>query len=469
MAVRVMGAVRPLLCTAMSIDDLRATLTAGSFRDDPDVVRGYASDTADLVEAGAPLAVVTARTVEDVQAVLRWASAARVPVIARGAGTGLSGGASAVDGAVMVDLTKMDRILEIDPANRLAVVEPGVINATLSAAAREHGLMFAPDPSSWETSTVGGNIATNAGGLRCVRYGATRAAVLGLDVVLADGRLLHTGGRTAKRSAGYDLTGMFVGSEGTLGIVVQATVRLQALPAPQVTALMTFAATRDAAATAAALVVGASPPTLLELMDANTVRAIDAYRGTGFGSDVRAVLIAQVDDGPDAQEAIQRIAEAQGATDVAVTTDEAESRELLDIRRAALPAKQQLGRTLVEDVCVPVSRLADLIETVEQISAETGVRVSCVAHAGDGNAHPVLIVPSGDDGEERLWVAADRIFTAALALGGTVSGEHGIGRLKRRWLSMELGDTAQEVQRGIKRLLDPVGILNPGALLDDVV
>ena len=452
-----------------ALDALRSSVSTGALRDDPDVVRAYAADTADLVRAGQPLAVVSARSVEDVQAVMRWASAHAVPVIARGAGTGLSGGASAVDGALIVDLSKMDRIVEIDPANRLAVVEPGVVNAALSTAAREHGLMFAPDPSSWETSTVGGNIATNAGGLRCVRYGATRAAVLGLDVVLADGRLLQTGGRTAKRSAGYDLTGLFVGSEGTLGIVVGATVRLQALPAPQVTALLTFAATRDAAATAAALVVEASPPTLLELMDATTVRAVDVYRGTGFGTDVRAVLIAQLDDGPGAAESIERVALAHGATDVAVTTDDAEAKELLDIRRSALPAKQRLGRTLVEDVCVPVSRLADLIEAVEQISQATDVVVSCVAHAGDGNAHPVLIVPEGEGGEERLWTAADRIFTTALELGGTVSGEHGIGRLKRRWLAMEQGETAQQVQRGIKALLDPAGILNPGAVLDDLV
>ncbi|MDX6225343.1 MAG: glycolate oxidase [Frankiales bacterium] len=448
-----------------SLDDLSAGLPAGSLRVDPEVVLGYASDTADLVQAGTACAVVTARTVEDVQHVMRWASAARVPVIPRGAGTGLSGGATAVDGALVLDLSRMDRVLEIDPSNRLAVVEPGVVNAALSLAAQEHGLMFAPDPSSWETSTIGGNIATNAGGLRCVRYGATRAAVLGLDVVLADGRLLHTGGRTAKRSAGYDLTGLFVGSEGTLGVVVGATVRLQAVPPPQVTALLTFGAARDAAAAAAAIVVSGAPPTLLELMDETTVRAVDAYRGTGFGPGVRAVLIAQVDEVPGAADLLEAAALAHGATDVALTTDLAEARELLDIRRSALPAKQQLGRTLVEDVCVPVSRLADLIEQVEQISRETGVVVSCVAHAGDGNAHPVLIVPEAADGEAQVWAAADRIFTAALELGGTVSGEHGIGRLKRRWLADEVGDTSLEVQRGIKAAFDPLGILNPGAVL----
>ena len=447
------------------LDELCAALPPGAVRDDVDVVRGFAADTADLVRPGAAAAVVTARSVDDVQQVMCWASRHRVAVIPRGAGTGLSGGATAIDAAVILDLSRMNRIVELDPANRLAVVEPGVVNADLSAAAREHGLMFAPDPSSYETATVGGNIATNAGGLRCLRYGATRAAVLALDVVLADGRLLATGGRTAKRSAGYDLTGLLVGSEGTLGVVVGATVRLQPVPAPQLTALLTFAETRAAAATAAAIVVCGVPPTLLELMDATTVRAIDAYRGTGFGAGVRAVLIVQVDAAPGAAEIVERIARDHGATDAALTTDESEARELLDIRRAALPAKQQLGRTLVEDVCVPVSRLADLIDLVERVSAETGVVVSCVAHAGDGNAHPVLIVPETPDGEERVWVAADRIFTAALALGGTVSGEHGLGRLKRRWLADELGETSLDVQRAIKATLDPMGICNPGAVL----
>lgn len=447
-----------------TLDDLSPQLSPGALRTDPDVVNGYARDTADLVVAGTPIAVVSARSVGDVVATMRWASRTRTPVIPRGAGTGLSGAATAVDGAVMLDLTRMNRIVQIDPVNRLAVVEPGVVNADLSAAAREHGLMFAPDPSSWETSTVGGNIATNAGGLRCVRYGATRAAVLALDVVLADGRLLRTGGHTAKRSAGYDLTGLIVGSEGTLGVVVGATVRLVPVSPPQVTALLTFATARAAAAAATDIAVGSAPPTLLELMDATTVRALDAYRGTGFGSGVGAVLIVQVEDLPGAASQVAQIARAHAATDVVTTSEAPEARELLDIRRAALPAKQRLGRTLVEDVCVPVSRLADLIDAVEAVAAATGVIVSCVAHAGDGNAHPVLIVPSGEDGERRVWAAADRIFTIALELGGTVSGEHGIGRLKRRWLADELGEVALQVQRGIKAVLDPAGILNPGAV-----
>ncbi|HVB26493.1 MAG TPA: FAD-linked oxidase C-terminal domain-containing protein, partial [Mycobacteriales bacterium] len=377
-----------------------------------------------------------------------------------------SGGAIAPDGCLVLDLSAMTRILELSAEDRLAVVEPGVINAALSAAAAPHGLMYAPDPSSWETSTIGGNIATNAGGLRCIRYGATRASVLGLTVVLADGRLLRTGGRTLKRSAGYDLTQLLVGSEGTLGIVVEATVRLHPLPPPQLTALITFPGVMAAAATAAALVDTGPPPLLLELMDALHVRAIDELRGTGFGSAVGAVLVLQLDDAPDSAATLHRIADAGGASDVALTTDAAEARDLLDIRRAAYPAMQRVGRTLVEDVCVPRSRLADMVAAVEQTGADTGVLVGSVAHAGDGNVHPILVLPEEPDGNDRLWAAADQIFRTALQLGGTVSGEHGIGRLKRRWLADEVGTTSLDVQRAIKSALDPTGILNPGAIFE---
>ncbi|MDP9100820.1 MAG: FAD-binding protein [Actinomycetota bacterium] len=447
------------------LDELQARVAAGAVRTDADIVASYAGDSTDLIIPGTPLAVVSARTVADVQEVMRWATSNVQPVVPRGAGTGISGGAAAGDGALVLDLTHMDRITEVSSDDRLAVTEPGVINAAISVAARPFNLMYAPDPSSWETSTIGGNIATNAGGLRCVRYGATRAAVLGLDVVLADGRLLRTGGRTAKRSAGYDLTQLFVGSEGTLGVVVGATLRLVSMPPPLATALLTFPETTQAGAAAAALVARGPSPTLLELIDHGHVRAIDAYRGTGFGESVHALLVMQVEDRDGATGDVERLAREYGATEVAVTTDADESRELLDIRRAAYPAMQAVGRTLVEDVCVPCSMLATLIERVESIAAQTGVQVACVAHAGDGNAHPVLVVPDGPDGTERLWDCADQIFRAALSLGGTVSGEHGIGRLKRRWLGEDVGETSLSVQRAIKAALDPLGLLNPGALL----
>jgi glycolate dehydrogenase FAD-linked subunit len=443
-----------------------AALVAGTLRTDPDITASYSRDEADLVPSVPPIATLAAGSADDVVAALGWASEHRIPVVPRGAGTGLSGGVATPMGALVLDLTAMNRILEIDAADRVARVEAGVVNSAVSAAAAPHGLMYAPDPSSWETSTIGGNLATNAGGLRCIRYGATRASVLGLTAVLADGRVLRTGGRTAKRSAGYDLTQLLVGSEGTLGVIVEATLRLHPLPPPLITGLLTFASTVDAAATAAALVRDGPRPLLAELIDAGHVVALDAARGTGFGSQVHAVLIVQVDDVPGAGDAVEKVATAHGATDVALTTDPAESTALIDIRRAAYPSMQQYGRTLVEDVCVPCSSLATLIDRIETIAASSEVQIACVAHAGDGNVHPVLVVPDAPDGEDRVWTAADRIFTAAIDLGGTVSGEHGIGRLKRRWLADEVGEVSIDVQRSIKAALDPLGILNPGAIFD---
>jgi glycolate oxidase len=431
---------------------------------DPDIVAGYGRDETGLLVAGVPRAVVSPRTVEEVQEVLRWASDERVPVLARGGGTGLTGAAIAVDDCIVISTARLNRIRELDAQDRLAVVEAGVINADLNLATRAHGLMWAPDPSSWESSTVGGNVATNAGGLRCLRYGATRANVLGLEVVLADGRVLRTGGRTLKRSAGYDLTQLLVGSEGTLGVVTAVTARLQPQPAPQLTALATFSSAVDAAAAAAAVTSSSATPTLVELMDATTVAAVDAFRGTGFGRGTGAVLITQVDQAASGGD-LEALLRRNGSLDVMVTSDRAEADVLLDVRRAAYPALRQLGVVLVEDVAVPVSRLARLMGVCASAAADSGITIATVAHAGDGNAHPLLVVPPGDDGEARAWAAADVIFAAAQQLGGTVSGEHGIGRIKKRWLAEEVGSTSLEVQRQIKSAFDPLGILNPGAIL----
>ena len=427
-----------------------------------EAVAGHLSDESGLV-GGQPAVVVWPRTVDEVRRVLTVATRHRVPVVPRGAGTGLSGGASPVTGSVVVDLSRMASIIEVDPQARLAVVEAGVINAHVSAAAAPFGLMYAPDPSSWESSTVGGNIATNAGGLRCARYGATRSSVLGLDIVLADGRLLRSGGRTVKRSAGIDLTQLFIGSEGTLGVVTSATLRLLPLPPPQLTVLASFADVAGAAEAAAAL-VASTTPTLAELMDGGVVAALDASRGTGFGRGVGAVLVGQVDDSPSAVTVVEAAMSAGGALDVALTTDPREANELLDIRRAAFSSLQHLGTLLTEDVCVPVSHLAQMARAVVEIGVAHGVRTCTVAHAADGNLHPVIVRDGDQDAEE---AAARAIFRQAQELGGTVSGEHGIGRLKREWLAAELGDTSLAVQRQIKRALDPLSLMNPGAVFAD--
>src|SRR5260221_572175 len=388
---------------AAMTDDLSAlvaALPAGRVITDPDIVEAYRRDQTSAVARGKPLGVVSARGTGEVAATMRWASEHGVPVVPRGGGTSLAGGAAAIDGCVILSLARMNAILELDPANEIAVAEAGVINADLDRAAAAHGLMYPPDPSSYEISTIGGNLATNAGGLRCVKYGVTRDAVLGLEVVLADGRTLRTGRRTIKGVAGYDLTSLFVGSEGTLGVLTSATLRLRPRPsAPPATVAASFPSFGAAARAVTAILQGRLQPSLLELLDRVTLRAIDDWKHLGFGASVQSLLIAQ-DDSDDAtrRAAIMRDKCAEhGALLADVSTTEAESQQLLDIRRLSFPAAERLGATLVEDVCVPRSRLPDMVERIERAADSHGVGIATVAHAGDGNPHPGFVFDRGLD------------------------------------------------------------------------
>ncbi|GHH63919.1 FAD-linked oxidase [Streptosporangium violaceochromogenes] len=432
---------------------------------DPDVTASYARDRT-FLEPGRPLAVVLAESRDDVVAALRWATGGRVPVVPRGAGTGLAGGATAVDGGIVLALHRMTAIRDLSPADEIAVAEPGVITADLDRAAREHGLMYAPDPSSYEISTIGGNLATNAGGLRCVKYGVTRDSVLGLEVVLADGRILTTGGRTMKGVTGYDLTGLFVGSEGTLGVITAATVRLHRAPAAHpATIAAEFTSLRDAAAAVAAIVAAGCRPSLLEMLDRTTLKAVDDWRNIGLEDSTRAMLIAQSDaaDGPATAERMARVCTENGSPFVAVSSSPRETEELIGVRRMAYQAMERLGACLVEDVCVPRSALPRVIEEIEAVAARHGVLIATVAHAGDGNLHPVFVFDRGlTEPPPHVWAAADEVFRAALEVGGTLTGEHGVGLLKRRWLPLETGPVVEEIHHGIKRVFDPLGILNPG-------
>jgi len=448
------------------LDQLVDRVPSSRLITDPDVMDAYRRDEAHLVAPGAPLAVLLAGSTDDVATALRWAFDTGTPVVPRGAGSGLAGGATTVDGCLVVSLVRLNAIREVCAEDQLAVVEAGVINADLGRAAAAVGLMYAPDPSSFEISTIGGNLATNAGGLRCVKYGVTRDSVLGLEVVLADGRVLLTGGRTVKSVAGYDLTALFVGSEGTLGIITGATLRLRPPPAvPPVTVVGGFASLR-AAAEAVSSVVGAGlSPSLLELMDRATLRAISDWKHMNL-DDCAAMLIAQA-DGPDAEvvaAGMHRCFEAAAAEFVAISADPAEAAQLLEIRRLAYPAAERLGTCLVEDVGVPRSRLPDLMQCIDLAAERHGVTIMTVAHAGDGNAHPVFVFGREPDGSvpPAVWAAADEVFRATLDLGGTLTGEHGVGALKRRWLPLQLGETSMDVHRAIKAALDPTGILNPG-------
>lgn len=457
----------------MSTADLAASLTAavggdtaGRVVTDPDQVGAYCTDEHSYVTPGRPVGVVVARTREDVVATMRWATANRMPVIPRGAGTGIVGGTAATDGCVVLSLAKMTAIRELSAEDEIAVVEPGVINADLDNAARAHGLMYAPDPSSYETCTIGGNIATNAGGLRCVKYGVTRESVLGLEAVLADGSVLRTGRRTVKGVVGYDLTSLLVGSEGTLAVVTEAVLRLRPAPRqPPVTVAAEFPTVRRAAEAVWAIVRSGVGPSLLELMDRSTLEALDSWRGIGLAAQTGAMLLCQA-DGPDAQaagELMARCCQEAGAALVAVSEDEAEAAQLLAVRRAAFTAIERLGSVLIEDVCVPRSKLPEMFDAVARIAAAHGVTVPTLAHAGDGNLHPVFVFDRAlPQIPQVIWTAAEEVFRAALELGGTLTGEHGVGTLKRHWLEAELGAESMAVHAAIKNALDPLGILNPG-------
>jgi glycolate oxidase len=410
------------------------------------------------------LAVVRARSVDDVRATLQLAHEHGVAVVPRGAGTGLAGGALAGDGTIVLDVSGLDRILEIDPTDELAVVEPGVITAELDRAVGQFGLRYAPDPASAAISTIGGNIATNAGGMRCVKYGVTRDSVLGLDVVLADGSLITTGRRTLKGVAGLDLTSLFVGSEGTLGVIVGAALRLRPLPEHTFTALATFDEVEAATRACTALIRARREPSVLELLDSATLGVIDRAQGTDFLRRGRVVVIAQA-DGPGAGFEIAAIAEvlAKEAITVETSSDPETSQRLLAARRLALPSIERFGRVLIEDIAVPRSRLTEAFAGVAEIGARFEVDVFTFAHAGDGNLHPILSYDVAHaEPPKNVQAAADEIFRLALDLGGTVTGEHGVGTLKRDWLAREVGPNGLAVHAAIKNALDPRGVLNPG-------
>ncbi|MEW2550902.1 FAD-linked oxidase C-terminal domain-containing protein [Streptomyces zhihengii] len=450
------------------LERLRTGLPDGALITDPDVTASYGRDMASFCDAGTPAVVVLPRTVEEVQHVMRTATALRVPVVPQGARTGLSGAANASDGCIVLSLTKMDRILEINPVDRIAVVEPGVVNATLSRAVNEHGLYYPPDPSSWETCTIGGNIGTASGGLCCVKYGVTAEYVLGLTVVLADGRLLNTGRRTAKGVAGYDLTRLFVGSEGSLGIVVEAVLALKPQPPAQLVLAAEFPSARTACDAVCAIMERGHTPSLLEIMDRTTVHAVNKLANMGLPESTEALLLCAFDTPDPVADlaAVAGLCEAAGASEVVPADTAAESELLFQARRLSLTALETVkSATMIDDVCVPRSRLGEMIEGTAAVAAKYDLTIGVCAHAGDGNTHPVVCFDHLDpDESRRARESFDEIMALGLELGGTITGEHGVGVLKKEWLARELGPVALELQRGIRETFDPLGILNPGKL-----
>jgi glycolate oxidase len=450
------------------IDQLRAALPAGTVVTEAATVENYRHDWSRDPNAGTPIAVVRPTDAAQVQTTIRWAAEHQIPVVPRGAGSGLSGGSSAVDGGIVLSLERM-RSIEIDTATRVAVVEPGAFNAEVKAAAAVHGLWYPPDPSSYEICSIGGNIATNAGGLCCVKYGVTTDYVLGLDIVLADGTLIVLGGKRIKDVAGLSLLKLFVGSEGTLGIVTRAVLRLIPAQSVRSTLVATFPTVRAAAETVVA--VGQTMrPSMMELMDQPAINAIEDHRSMGLDRDAGAMLIAQT-DAPGAAGAaeltvMEDACKRLEAIDVFVTDDPDEGELFVAARRAAFPALEARGSLLLEDVGVPIPLLPELLAGIAAIGVKYQTEVPVVAHAGDGNTHPnVIYDPADPAARERALRAFDEIMALAISLGGTISGEHGVGRTKKAALPMQLGPDVMDLTRKIKSAVDPQNILNPGAIL----
>jgi glycolate oxidase len=447
---------------------LIAELPDGMVATDPAIIEGYRQDRARDRSPGKPMAVVRPHRTEEVQTVMRWASAHRVPVVPRGAGSGLSGGATAVDDGIVLSTEKM-RDITIDTVTRTAVCQPGLFNAEVKKAAAERGLWYPPDPSSFEICSIGGNIATNAGGLCCVKYGVTTDYVLGLQVVLADGTAVRLGGPRLKDVAGLSLTKLFVGSEGTLGVITEVTLRLVPPQQRSATVVASFASV-EAAARAVLGVTTQMRPAMLEFMDSVAVNAVEDKLRMGLDRGAAALLLAGSDErGRAAAEDAEFMAGVfteHGATEVFSTDDPDEGEAFVAARRFAIPAVEAKGTLLLEDVGVPLPKLADLVGGVARIAAARDVMISVIAHAGDGNTHPLIVYDPTDAAmTERADRAFGEIMDLAIGLGGTITGEHGVGRLKRPWLASQLGPDTMALNRRIKEALDPLGILNPGAAI----
>ncbi|GLY48778.1 FAD-linked oxidase C-terminal domain-containing protein [Lentzea sp. NBRC 102530] len=433
---------------------------------DPNTLANLSHDEAEWAPAGTPHAAFRPESTEDVQEAVRHCAAHDIPIVPRGAGTGLSGGANAVDGCLVLDLSRMTGIVEIDRDDLLAVVQPGVVNDDLKKAVAAQGLWYPPDPASSPWSTIGGNVATNAGGLCCLKYGVTRDYVLGLEAVLGGpvpyGTAVRLGRRTTKGVAGYDLTSLLVGSEGTLGVITEVTVRLRPAPRPPATVVGSFDSLVAAGRAVALSTARGLQPAALELIDRACLQAVEDWKHLGIEPDTEAMLLAKAETADDADGLEAAFTDA-GAAWTERSTDSAEAEALFAARRLTYPALERLGPLLTEDVCVPRSAIPAMLGRIEEIGARHDVRIATIAHAGDGNLHPLLITPPGDDNARRAAQAAfEDIITEALALGGTVTGEHGVGLLKRDGMVRELGPDAHALHRAVKQTFDPLNLFNPG-------
>jgi glycolate oxidase len=421
-----------------------------------------------------PDVVVLPSTTEQVSAVVQLAARERIPLVTRGMGSGLAAASVPFSGGITLSMTRMNRILEIDEVNATAHVEAGIVTADLQAAVEKRGLFYPPDPSSIRHSTIGGNIACNAGGPRCLKYGVTGNYVLGLTVVLADGRVLHIGNKCIKDVVGYDLISLFTGSEGTLGVITEALLRLTAKPRFVRTALVEFPSLADASRTVNVILLAGVVPATIELMDETAIACIEEAMHLGLPLDVEAILLIETDGSDEAAvlheiEAIGRICQENGARQVKVAKDDAERSNLWKARQSVSAAlARKAPYKLGEDITVPRSAIPEAVRRLKGISTKYGLPIVIFGHAGDGNLHPSILFDKRDLAQ---WTKVEQMaaeeFALALELGGTLSGEHGVGALKRPYMEQALGPLSLEIQKRIKAALDPLNILNPGKVFPD--
>ncbi len=419
-----------------------------------------------------PLAVVFPADAAEIGAVLTLARAHRIPVVTRGNGTGLSGGSVPVAGGIVLCTGRLDRIIEVDEKNLTLLAEAGVTTQRIFDAADAVGLFYPPDPGSMKISTIGGNVAENSGGLRGLKYGVTRDYVMGMEVVLADGSVCWLGSKCVKDVAGYNLRDLFIGSEGTLGVVTRVLLKLLPKPAARQTLLATYARMEAAAETVSAIIAARIIPCTLEFLDRKTIQCVEDYAKVGLPLDADAVLLMETDGHPaavaDEAAQIEALARRHGATRVTRAADAAEAARLATARRSAFSALARIRpTTILEDATVPRSELAGMVRFIQEVAARHRLEVATFGHFGDGNLHPTFLTDERDADEmHRVELAMKEIFDRTLALGGTITGEHGVGLAKKAFLRQQLGDGSYALLKQIKHALDPEGLLNPGKIFD---
>lgn len=417
-----------------------------------------------------PDAVISPRNKDEISKIVKACNEYKIPIVPRGSGTNLCAGTCPTEGGIVLLFKHLNKIVEIDEENLTVTVQPGVITLDLTKAVEEKGLFYPPDPSSMKISTIGGNINENSGGLRGLKYGVTRDYVMALEIVLANGEIIRTGGKLAKDVAGYDLTRLFVGSEGTLGIMTEATLKLIPMPETKKTILALYQDLEAAARSVSKIIANKIIPTTLEFLDQPTIEAVEAFAQIGLPTDVKAILLIEQDGPHDiVSRDIQKIAElcnSQGAVSVKAAASEEEAEALRTARRAALSALARLKpTTILEDATVPRSELAKMVNAIEEIAQKYDLRICTFGHAGDGNLHPTCLTDVRNQDEiKRVEKAFEEIFAKAIELGGTITGEHGVGVMKAPYLEMKLGAAGIEAMKAIKVGLDPNNIMNPGKI-----